>query len=67
VIGWIGTIASVIGAFVVASKIYTLGYIFFLVGAACWLFVAWRNRDASLGVLNGFFLCANLLGLVNTL
>jgi len=62
-IGWIGTVASVIGSFVVAFQILILGYSFFLVGCICWLWVSIKTRNLSLGVLNGFFMCANIIGL----
>jgi hypothetical protein len=62
-IGWIGTIASVIGSFVVAFQIFVVGYALFLIGSVSWLWVAVKTRNLSLGVLNGFFLCANIIGL----
>ena len=62
-IGWFGTIASVIGSFVVAFQIYILGYVLFMVGSISWLWVSIKTRNISLGVLNGFFLCANVIGL----
>jgi hypothetical protein len=62
-IGWIGTVASVIGSFVVAFQVLVMGYILFLVGCVCWLWVATKSRNTSLGVLNGFFLVANIIGL----
>lgn len=65
-IGWIGTVASVIGSFVVAFQVFVLGYILFLVGSISWLWVAIKSRNTSLGVLNGFFLVANIIGLVKS-
>lgn len=62
-IGWIGTVASVAGSFLVAFKIFLLGYILFLIGAVSWLWIAVKTRNWSLGVLNGFFLTANVVGL----
>lgn len=62
-IGWIGTIASVVGSFLVAFKIFLLGYVLFLIGAISWLWVAFKTRNWSLGVLNAFFLSANIIGL----
>lgn len=62
-IGWIGTVASVIGSFVVALQILVVGYILFLVGSVSWLYVAIKTRNLSLGVLNGFFMVANIIGL----
>jgi hypothetical protein len=62
-IGWIGTVASVIGSFVVAFQVFVLGYALFLIGSISWLWVAVKTRNLSLGVLNGFFMLANLIGL----
>ena len=62
-ISWIGTIASVIGSFVVAFGAMLAGYSLFIVGSVSWLIVAAKRRDASLAVLNGFFFMANLIGL----
>lgn len=66
-IGWIGTGTSIIGSFLVAFHLFTMGYIFFLVGASCWLWIAYKTRNSSLGVLNLFFTVANIIGLVNSL
>jgi hypothetical protein len=62
-IGWIGTVASVIGSFVVAFQVFVLGYVLFLIGSVSWLWVAVKTRNLSLGVLNGFFMLANIIGL----
>ena len=62
-IGWIGTVASVVGSFVVAFQIFVLGYVLFLIGSVSWLWVAIKTRNLSLGVLNGFFMVANIIGL----
>jgi nicotinamide riboside transporter PnuC len=62
-ISWIGTIASVIGSFVVAFGAMLAGYSLFIVGSVSWLIVAAKRRDVSLAVLNGFFFMANLIGL----
>ena len=67
VIGWIGTVASIIGSFTVALQMYFPGYILFLVGSFSWLSVAINRRDVSLGVLNATFFVANTLGLYNAL
>jgi hypothetical protein len=65
VIKWIGTIASVIGAFLVANKIPFIGYLFFTIGSACWMYMGIKSKDSSLIVLNGVFLFANILGIIN--
>lgn len=62
-IAWTGTVSSVLGSFLVAFGIYLVGYIAFLVGASCWLAVAWYRRDNALALLNGTFWVANVIGL----
>lgn len=64
-ISWIGTLSSIIGAFIVASKLFLLGYCFFIVGSLSWLLVGYYRKDKSLIVLNGTFFLANILGLYN--
>jgi nicotinamide riboside transporter PnuC len=65
-ISWLGTIASIIGAFVVASKLFLVGYCFFIVGSISWLIVGFARKDKSLMVLNGTFFLANILGFYNS-
>lgn len=62
-IGWIGTVASIFGSFAVAFQVLVFGYILFLVGSVAWLTVAVTKGDKPLGILNVFFLCANIIGL----
>lgn len=64
-IGWIGTVASIMGSFLVAFQIAVFGYILFLVGSISWLWVGWKKKEKSLITLNLFFLAANLVGLHN--
>lgn len=64
-IKWLGTIASIIGAFLVASKIAFLGYVFFSFGSLFWLYIGIKQKDYSLITLNGVFFSANMLGLFN--
>jgi len=64
-IGWIGTIVNIIGSFLIAFKLPVIGYILFLVGAAAWLYVAIKNRDSALAVLNLAYVTANIIGLYN--
>jgi hypothetical protein len=66
-ISWLGTIASIIGAFVVATKLFFIGYCFFMVGSVSWLIVGIVRKDKSLIVLNGTFFIANILGFFNSL
>lgn len=64
-IKWIGTIASIIGAFMVASQIVLFGYILFIAGSVSWLIIGIRSKDNAMITLNGVFFLANLLGLYN--
>jgi hypothetical protein len=64
-ISWLGTMASIIGAFIVASKLFFLGYCFFIIGSLSWLLVGFSRKDKSLITLNGTFFLANILGLYN--
>lgn len=64
-LSWFGTLVSILGSFAVASKMFHIGYILFTFGSLAWLVVAFVKRDKALGVLNGTFFMANLLGLYN--
>jgi uncharacterized protein with PQ loop repeat len=64
-LAWIGTISSIIGSFMVATGITLMGYYFFTVGSFCWLMVAYKRKDKALGMLNGTFFVANIIGLFN--
>lgn len=63
-IAWIGTICSIMGSFAVAFQIFIWGYALFMIGSISWLWVAIMRRDKSLGILNSFFLTANIIGLI---
>ena len=65
-ISWVGTLSSIIGAFIVASQLFFLGYCFFIIGSLSWLLVGYYRKDKSLIVLNGTFFLANILGLYNS-
>ena len=64
-ISWLGTMASIVGAFLVASQIVFIGYLAFIIGSASWLFVGFKRKDNSLIVLNGVFFLENILGIYN--
>lgn len=64
-ITWIGTITQIIGAFLVASGIFFAGYVFFAIGACCWLIFAKRTDNKALMLLETVFLSSNFLGLYN--
>lgn len=64
-LSWIGTLTSIIGSFLVAFGVAVVGYVFFIVGSLSWLIVAVKTKNSALGVLNGTFFCANIIGLIN--
>ena len=64
-VSWFGTVVSIIGSFAVATKMFQIGYALFTLGSLAWLTVAFVKRDKALGVLNGTFFLANLLGIYN--
>ena len=65
ILSWFGTLVSILGSFAVASAMFKIGYVLFTFGSLSWLIVAWVKRDKALGVLNGTFFAANLLGIYN--
>lgn len=64
---WLGTVSSIIGAFLVAGHYFQIGYVLFIVGSASWLFVGVTRKDNSLVTMNLVFFLANILGLYNAL
>lgn len=64
-LSWIGTVTSIAGSFLVAFGLAFVGYILFILGSLSWLVVAIKTKNKALGVLNGTFFCANIIGLVN--
>jgi hypothetical protein len=65
ILSWFGTFVSILGSFAVASAMFKIGYVLFTFGSLSWLIVAFCKRDKALGVLNGTFFAANLLGIYN--
>ena len=64
-VSWFGTLTSILGSFAVATKMFQIGYVLFTFGSLAWLWVAFVKRDKALGVLNGTFFLANLIGIYN--
>jgi hypothetical protein len=64
-VSWFGTLTSIFGSFAVATKWFQIGYILFTFGSLAWLWVAYQKKDKALGVLNGTFFVANVIGLFN--
>lgn len=66
-LAWLGTMASIIGAFLMAFGIVLLGYICFSLGSVSWLIVGVTRKDNSLITLNGTFFVANIIGLTRAI
>lgn len=66
-IKWIGTVASIIGAFVVALGFGLIGYTAFIIGSLSWLIVGYKLRDSAMITLNGTFFLANIIGVYNAI
>ena len=62
---WLGTLASIIGSFLVAFHAFQFGYVLFIVGSASWLFVGFKRKDSALITMNLIFFLANIMGLYN--
>ena len=62
-ISWIGTVASIAGAFLMAFGMMQYGYIAFSIGSVSCLYVAINKKDMPLITLNGTFFLANIIGL----
>lgn len=63
----IGTIAGIIGAFLVAMKMGDIGYPFFFVSSLCLLCSATMLKQRNFIALQGVFFVANVIGLFNYL
>jgi hypothetical protein len=61
----IGTIAGIIGAFLVATKLGQYGYPFFFLSSICLLISAIRLKQNNYIAMQGVFFLANLIGVVN--
>lgn len=61
-IEWGGTIASILGAFIVAFGFMLIGYSFFLIGSISWLYVGIKQQNRPLIILNFTFFFANIIG-----
>jgi hypothetical protein len=63
--GWLGTLTGITGGILVALNFeYSkFGYIFFMLSAITWVAQGIKNKDNSLILLNGVFVCVNSLGI----
>lgn len=60
---WLGTIANVLGAFLVAFGIVLAGYTAFMIGSILWACIGLGSKDRALIVQSGVFAVANIIGL----
>lgn len=67
IFSWLGTINSVIGAFLVANGVFLIGYIIFASGAVLWLIVAKMLKNNAMLLLEFIFLLANINGIITNL
>lgn len=66
-IGWIGTITSILGSFLVAFHLFVIGYVLFLIGSFSWLIEGIKAKNKSLVTLNFTFFVANIIGIYKAL
>ena len=66
-ISWLGTVLSILGAFLVANSIFLTGYCFFATGAVLWIIVAKIQKNEAMLFLEIVFLIANINGILNNL
>lgn len=62
----ISTITGIVGAFLLANKVFLIGYIFFLVGSICAVLVTYK-KDRILSYQFMFYTLCNVLGLYNNI
>lgn len=63
IVEWAGTIASILGAFLLPLGFPLIGYIAFAIGSIAWLGIGVYTKNKSLVTLNATFFVANILGL----
>lgn len=64
---WIGTIANVLGAFLVAFGIMLAGYTAFIIGSILWVCIGLGSKDKPLLIQSAIFLVANLIGMYHAI
>ena len=64
IISWLGTMTSIIGAFLVANGIFLVGYCIFASGTILWLIVAKMQKNEAMFFLELVFLIANINGII---
>lgn len=64
---WVGTITSVIGAFILACGFVKTGYSLFIIGSGAWFIVGFWTKDKAMITLNAFFLAADFVGIYNSI
>lgn len=64
---WLAALLSLAGAFLVAGKVYPIGYVCFILGSGLWAIIGYRANDRALYSMNAIFLTANLWGMYNVI
>jgi len=69
VMKWVGTVAGIGGALIIAMNIGVVahGFMLFLVSSVLWGLVAWAQREVSLLVMQGAATVINMLGIIKWL
>ena len=62
-ISWFGTIASILGAWLMPLGYIEVSYICFSLGSGSWLFIGIADKNRAMITLNLAFFGANCLGL----
>lgn len=62
-VSWVGTVASIAGAFLMAFGMVFPAYIGFVIGSGIWFAMGLIAGDKPLVTLNATFFVANLIGL----
>lgn len=62
---WVGTVAGVAGAVLIALNLGMViyGFWLYLISSVLWTAVGWVQRETSLFVLQGAFTAINILGI----
>lgn len=61
---FIGVAHGIIGAFLVANGIMSIGYPAFTISSLLLAYTAWKQGNKNLLLLQGVFFCANVNGLI---
>jgi hypothetical protein len=65
VIEFFGVFCGIIGSFLVARGILSIGFCLFLISSICLFYSAIKQKNWNLSTLQGTFLFSNVLGVSN--